>query len=233
MTSTKKTFRIGLSSFACLCVLVLAVPARADILELVNGDHYSGTVVSLNRTNLEFRSEIQGLVKIPRDKIARITLREPTAVKPATNTTSLSPVTTGSVAAIANPTVPQDQANLIVQQMRQQGVDPNVMKQVQEQILGGSSPEATQMFNQMTSGLMSGSLNIGDIRNQAVKAINDLQAAKKDLGGDASMNELLDGYLTILQNFVHEADSTTTTAQNTSTQPSPPPTASTPANPAK
>lgn len=205
MTTLKQLCRIrfALPALAVAMLLLGVRASRADLLELVNGDHYSGTVIALTRTNLEFQSDIQGLVKIPRDKIAKITLRESVpkavaklpAVPPATPDATNAPAGTNSIATDA-----------VVQQMRLQGVDPNMMNQIQQQVLGQSSPEATRMFNNMVGGLMSGSLSVEDIRVQARKAIQDIQATKKDLAGDAATAELLDGYLGILQKFVGEAD---------------------------
>jgi hypothetical protein len=203
MTTTKKFPAAPVACFlAALAIAFHPSIARADLLELVNGDHYSGIVVEMTRTNLEFQSDIQGLVKIPRDKIAKITLREsvakPAASIPATN----SPATTKSAVS----------ADAVIQQMRAQGVDPNMMNQIQQQILGQSNPEATRMFNNTMSGLMSGSISVEDIRAQARKAIQDIQAARKDLGGDSAMNDLLNGYADILQKFVSETDAPTTAA---------------------
>jgi hypothetical protein len=198
----------GLSVFllTCLSALLVAAPAHADLLELTNGDHYSGTVIALTRTNLEFQSEVQGLVKIPRDKVAKITLRESTPKSVASVTVTPQPATPGAPPASPAATKPASQTAAVIQQMRQQGVAPQMMDQIQEQILGKSSPEASRMFNEMVSGLMSGSLDLSNIRTQARNAIKDIQGAKKDLGDDAATGELLDGYAGILEKFIQETD---------------------------
>jgi hypothetical protein len=79
------------------------------------------------------------------------------------------------------------------------------MNQIQQQVFGQSSPEATKMFNDMVAGLASGSVSVDDIRAQARNAIHEIEAAKKDLGGDADTTGLLDGYAAMLQKFVDEA----------------------------
>jgi hypothetical protein len=211
MTMTKQ-FPAGLlvCFLAPLAIALQPSIARADLLELVNGDHYSGVVIQLTRTNLEFQSEMQGLVKFPRDRIAKITLREPIA-KPATSIPATNSSTTTNSAV---------SADAVIQQMRAQGVDPNMMNQIQQQILGQSNPEATRMFNNTMNGLMSGSINVEDIRVQARKAIKDIQDARKDLGGDSATTELLNGYMDILQKFVSETDTATpTTAATTANAP--------------
>jgi hypothetical protein len=204
MTIPKQICRIRLPFLlAALAALVWVTPTRADLLELVNGDHYSGTVIALTRTNLEFQSDIQGLVKIPRDKIASIKLRDVTPKSIVKVPLSSSSTVPGATNSAVSPN-PADQTDAVIQQMRQQGLDPNMMNQVQQQILGQTSPEATRMFNDTMQGLMAGTINVGDIRAQAQKAIQDIQVAKKDLGGDSSATELLNGYLGILQKFVEE-----------------------------
>jgi len=196
MMTTKRVSIVPLASLVTTVILLLNLTvAHADLVELVNGDHYSGNVIQLTRTNLEFQSEVQGVIKIPRYKVARIILQEPTP-KPTNAGATNSPPATNSAAS----------AEAVIQQMRAQGVDPNMMNQIQQQILGQSNPEATRMFNSMISGLMSGSLNVQDIRGQARKAIDDIQAARKDLDGDAATGELLDGYMGILQKFVAETE---------------------------
>jgi hypothetical protein len=190
----------GFASF-----LLLAEPARADLLELVNGDHYSGTVVGMDATNVEFRSEIQGVVKISRDKIASINLHPSAILNAGAPGAVISQLGTPT-APIRKPALPAAAASAAaVQQLRQQGANPELMNQIQQQVFGQSSPEATKMFNDMVAGLASGSVSVDDIRAQARNAIHEIAAAKKDLGGDADTTGLLDGYAAILQKFVDEA----------------------------
>jgi hypothetical protein len=193
-----------------LVALVIACErvARADVLELVNGDKYSGTISGVTQTNVQFRSDVQGVINIPRSKVARITMGSATAPRTA--------VAGGAAAATAPAGAPATTPNLsgdtaLVQQLRQQGVDTNLMNNLQQQVFGESSPEATQMFNDMVNGLKSGSLNVNDIRAEARKSIQQIEAAKKDLGGDAETSELLDGYAAILQKFLDEGGSAPST----------------------
>jgi len=75
---------------------------------------------------------------------------------------------------------------------------------VSQQLLAGS-PEATAKYDEMVDGLMSGKINLTDLRNQARTSINQINQLKKELGPDA--DDALDGYLSILENFVSEAGS--------------------------
>lgn len=182
----------------------LALSARADVLELVNGDRYQGTLIGMDRTNVVFDSEIQGRVKLPRDKVARVTLHE-VAARPATST---NPPATGpslilnGTNVVQSPWMPANPADAVAQKMRQDGVDPKIVNQVRDQVLGRSSPEAAAKFDESFGGFMSGKLSVGDIRAEAQNSINQIKAAKQDLGDDAG--GMLDGYLAILEKFVAE-----------------------------
>jgi hypothetical protein len=199
---------------AAWLVVFTAVPVKADIIELVNGDHYRGTVLALTTTNVEFLSEVQGRVKLPRDKIAKITFREVAAKpgeKPATPVTNapliLSGADSGNAVQSSSQSTSTPQSTVVIQQMRQQGVDPKLVDQVQQQIFGKGNPQAAQQFNDMVSGLMSGSISVKDVRAQAQNSIAQIKAAEKDM---PEASEMLDSYLQILQKFVNESSSDTT-----------------------
>lgn len=195
---------------------LLALPAKADLLELTNGDHYRGIVISMTQSNLEFQSEIQGLVKLPRDKVASIRFHEPVVSHPAAMTNTPSSTNAPLISPRAD-SAPASQADAVVKQLRQQGVDPKLINQVQEQIFGKASPEAAQKFNETMDGLLSGKLSIQDIRGQAQNSIGQIKAARQELGDDAG--EMLDGYLAILEKFVQETGPST---GSTSASPPPP-----------
>ena len=205
-----------------------ALPLKADLIELINGDHYRGTVVGMDSNNIEFLSEIQGRVHLPRNKVAQITFHEviarPVARTNAPPATAPSIILSGannhnaaasSGAAIVGPA----SAEAVVQQMRQQGVQPQLINQVQEQIFGKASPEASQKFEEIMSGLMSGRISVQDLRVQAQNAIQQARDAKKDLGGDAG--EMLDGYIGILEKFVAESAPAATTPAPAASAPAP------------
>jgi hypothetical protein len=208
--------------------------ARADSLDLVNGDHYQGTVVSVTRSNVVFQSDVLGSLSLPRNKVAQINLGAatiPVVPKPATNSpASNAPVAATSLilqgphnAGSAPGSVPQGDA--VLQQMRQQGVDPDLVNAVQQQVFGQGNPAASAKFNELMGGLMSGKISVSDIRAQAQDSIQQIKDAKQQLGPE--IGDSLDGYLAILQSFVNE------TATNTTVTASPPPAsapASTPAS---
>ncbi len=196
-------------STACLGLAVafgtFVLPMKADVVELTNGDRYQGRVVSMTESLLEFQSEIQGRVKLPREKVATITLHGSAALNPVSKAVTAAPIIAAPLilSGTNRAPVPAVEADAVVEQMRRQGIDPKTIKQVQEQIFGQSSPEAAQKFNQTMAGLLSGQLTVGDIRVQAENSIKQIKDAKKDLGGDAG--EMLDGYLAILEEFVQHS----------------------------
>lgn len=201
-------------ALATAAALLAHSTARADLIELVNGDQYNGAVVGMSATQLEFKSDIQGVVKIPREKVARITFRE-IALKPGapaaargTNAASFSPAFK-SAAAASNKAGILNQPN--TQAKAGDDADADLIAQIQEQIIGKNNPEASGKFNQMMAGFMTGSLSVEDIRNQARSAVKDIEAAKKDLGPDAGM--MLDGYLKILQDFLADGSTTISPAK--------------------
>jgi hypothetical protein len=223
MTSTRASLRF--TSFALAFALVGALPLRADILELVNGDHYRGKVVGMDSNYVVFNSEIQGQVHLPRNKVAQITFVEVPPRAARTNAATATPVAAAGTAApiiISGSNAPAAAtpatgatADDVVAQMRKEGVQPQLITQVQEQIFGKASPEASQKFEEIMGGLMSGQISVQDLRKQAQSAIQQARDAKKDLGDDAG--DMLDGYISILEKFVAEtAPSATTPAPVTS-----------------
>ena len=211
-----------------------ALTARADSLEMTNGDHYEGTVLGMNQSNILFQSDVLGRVTLSRAKVGRITLHEVAAPKPAAPSvvTAVAPTAPSASAPAmgqslilygtnrAAVSVPAGQADVIVQQMRQQGIDPKIASQVQEQILGQGSPEATAKYNELMGGFLSGSLSIQDIRAQALDSIKEIQDLKKDAGDDTG--GMLDGYLAILENFVQETATNSPTDSAAATPAKPP-----------
>jgi hypothetical protein len=168
----------------------------ADLVEMVNGDQYSGSVLSVDQTNVLVRSEIQGAITLPRAKVARITFTSSVAA-PSTN------------AAPAASASPQDQVLSpleLNQKLQPKGADTNFVARVQKELLEQAGPEATRKYNELARGLLGGSLSIGDLRKQAQQTIQDAEALKQDLGPEAS--EILDGYLQILRAFVDESGGT-------------------------
>jgi hypothetical protein len=185
--------------------------AKADVLELVNGDYYSGTVVSMSRTNIEFKSEMLGKMSLPRNKVQRITLQDPAgisgpahpaAASGAANATVVVPGTGGTAATAESANSSSPQRDAILRQMTKQGIDSDIMDQVRESMFDKPDPKVTSKFEDMMGGYMTGKLSVNDIRAQAQDAVAQIKAMQSD-GSDAA--GMLDGYMTILQQFLDES----------------------------
>src|ERR1051326_5703761 len=168
----------------CALGFVVLLCARADQVNMQNGECYIGKVVTLSNETVVVQSDVLGVLKVPRGKIASITFGT-NAVTRAVQT----PVATNSNSDLTT----------AINQLR---ANPNAMQQVQQQMLAGADPKATEMFNQTMSGLLNGSLNLDDIRAQAKSAADQLRAAKKELGDDSGF--AVDGYLAVLDGFLRE-----------------------------
>jgi hypothetical protein len=205
MLSAQSFCRV-LKTSALLGVLALAWPAQAEIIELRNGDRYSGEVIRMDKTNIEFLSEVQGRITIPREKVAAILLhpQAKSAAVPAPETTA---------DAVQKLNVPQSrQLQDVMRKIQREGIDESTLDQVQEQMLSGAGPEANRMFREMAGGLLSGKLDLSDIRSQAEQAASQIEELKADLDDDTG--QLLDGYLSILKGFLQKTAPATPPAEN-------------------
>jgi hypothetical protein len=189
--------RKGLAGFGVF-TLIVTLCAHADQVNMQNGECYIGKIVTLSNETVIVQSEVLGVLKVPRTKIASITF----------GTNAVTPALQTPVAATAQPQKPAsaNSSSELATAINQLRANPNAMQQVQQQMLAGADPKATEMFNQMMGGLMNGSLNLDDIRKQAKSAADQLRTAKKELGDDAGF--AVDGYLAVLDNFLRETATT-------------------------
>ncbi len=183
------------AQFIGMCVVGVGLcSARADQVRMKNGDSYFGSVVSLDADTLVLQSDVLGTVKLPRAKLAGVafgvTKGVPLATVPATNQFPSRPATA------ATNTAPG-----LASSFQQLG-DPKLVQQVRSQFLADAGPEANDKFNQLLGGLISGKLNLNDLRAEAKTAADQVRAVRKDLGDDAGA--MVDGYLAILDSFLKE-----------------------------
>jgi hypothetical protein len=200
------TFRnIRLGVVLALTGVLLAPLLRADVIELVNGDRYQGKIVSMTASEIEFQSDVQGRIKLSRDKVARIVFREAAVTTPATNRARSTNAAALALSGTNRPagSMPTNVSDAVIQQMKVGGVDPAIISQVQEQVFGGSSPEAAKKFNELMDGFSSGTLSVQEIRTEAQNSLKELNSLKKDLGPEGG--DLFDGYVAILERFIAES----------------------------
>lgn len=195
-------------------IFVAAPLLRADQVEMQNGDRYFGKVLSVSADTVVLESEVLGKINVSRKKIASLAFgTNAAAPKAATNVTRVfAPTnlpTAAPLAALANTNADLSAA------FRNLGANTNFIRQIRGQMLAGS-PEAASNYDEMVNGLMSGKLNLDDLRREAKSSADQLRALKRDLGPEAG--DSLDAYLDVLDNFLKE-----TAAGPTSATPAPQP----------
>jgi hypothetical protein len=184
--------------FALVSFALVPAAGRADQIQMQNGDHYAGTVVSVTSDTVVLRSEVLGTIRLPRSKVATVGF----GANAGTNFIAAPALTNRQPAAelVAGTTGSASKPSL---ELRQLGSQTNLIRQVQEQFLGGAGPEANAKFTELLNGLSTGNLNMNDLRAQASSAAAQLRASRRDLGDDAG--GMLDGYLAILDSFLKES----------------------------
>jgi uncharacterized protein len=192
------------ATVALICAALLQIAAAdrlcADQVEMQNGDHYSGHVLSLNTNTIVLQSDVLGTLRLPRAKVVGITLGSGSP----TNSPPLRSLTNGQTRAPS--AVPANAASTPSPAVRQLGANPDLIQQVQKQILGGAGPDANAKFNDLLGGLMSGKVSVDDIRAQAKSAADQLRALKREGGEEAGF--AVDAYLAILDHFLKETPPT-------------------------
>jgi len=184
---------------AIIVTLIVAPGLRADVLEMQNGDRYSGKVISVSPATVVLTNEVLGQITLPRGRVASLSIGTNTAV-PKAAVALAQPVST-NLSAVTAPAVVANTNTDLSAAFRQLGANTNFVGQIRQQMLAGN-PEAVSKYNELVNGLLSGRLSVSDIRQQAQSAAAQLREMKRELGPEA--DEALDGYLQILDSFVKE-----------------------------
>ena len=183
-----------------MILTLLAAPGlRADVLEMQNGDRYSGKVMSVSPDTVVWNSDMLGKISVPRSKVAGLSFGTNVATPKAANITA-PPVSTNLPVAAAPVTLASTNLDLSAA-FRQLGANTNFVGLIRQQMLAGN-PEAARKYDELVSGLLSGQLSVSDVRQQAQTAAAQLRELKRQLGPEA--DESLDGYLQVLDSFIKE-----------------------------
>jgi hypothetical protein len=177
------------SQWILMALFLCLFRAAADQVELSNGDRYTGEVLSVTPSEIRLDNEINGLMKLPRNKVRAIYFNQPAAP----SASSLAPAPRTNAPAVEDGLV----------KIKKGQIDPKALEQVQTDILGAAGPEATAMFNDLLKGLMTGRVTSDDLRKQAKDTVAQLKGLQKELGEDDN-NPLLASYLGILQKFIDD-----------------------------
>ena len=200
--------------FAALVLFSTVGPLRADQVELQNGDRYTGHVLSLNTNTVVLQNEMLGTLRLPRAKVAVITLGA------GQGTNSHPVLLPANVQPPAPAASPANVATNLSPALRSLGANSNLIQQVQKQFLAGAGDDANSKFNELLGGLMSGKLSVEDIRAQAKAAADQLRALQRESGEDAGL--ATSAYLAILDRFLKETEPSAGSATNAPTPSAPP-----------
>jgi hypothetical protein len=181
--------------------IFITVPVlRADQVEMQNGDRYLGKVLSVSADTVRLESEVLGKINVPRKNVANIAFGTNAATKAviegAVASVPTNLPTAGSSTAWTNANADLSAA------LRNPGGNTNFVRQIREQMLKGN-PEAASKYDELVSGLLSGKLNLTDLRREAKSSADQLRALQHELGPDAG--DSLGAYLDVLDNFLKES----------------------------
>jgi len=196
-----------------LALTAAPLSLKADQVEMQSGDRYNGHVVSINTNTVVIQSDALGTLRVPRSKVANITLSPvPTAASPALPSASK---------AQAAPSSGQAKATAPKASPMFSGLDTNsfLVQQVQKQFLSDAGGEANAKFNELLGGLMSGKLDMEDIRAQAKVAAGQLRALQRESGEETGL--ATGTYLAILDHFLEETEPATSTTNKAERAPAP------------
>ena len=174
-----------------LALSTLVTDARADSVEMRNGDRYVGSVVSVDARTVTLQNPNLGTLRLPRTNVVQISFVQ-VATLPA-RTESKTNAATAKADSVAG----------ISRQLQTEGLDPKLKEQIQAQFLSAAGPEANAKFDAMLNGLLTGTMSVGDLRAEAQSAANQIRALRKDVGGEGG--EMLDSYLEVLDGFLKQS----------------------------
>jgi len=189
-----------------LALTACAWLARADIIEMQNGDRYTGKLLSVGESTVILQNDNLGRITLPRAKVAGISFVAPGAA------VASAPGLTNPLVTLPPQTATKGASNSALPQLASQSA---LIKKVENEYLSGADPAAHDKFNELISGLISGKLSVEDIRREAQTTADHVRAMRKDMGEDAA--GAIDGYLAILDQFLRETPPATPPPANNGT----------------
>ncbi len=163
-----------------MIVALVAAPAlRADVLEMQNGDRYSGKVISVSPDTVVLNNDVLGKITVPRNKVVSLSFGT-NAIAPKMAATPAQPVSTNLPAITAPARCGGHQCGS-VRRVPAVGREHEFCR-ADPPANARRNPEATRKYDEMVSGLLSGQLNVNDLRQQAQTAAAQLREMKRELG---------------------------------------------------
>jgi hypothetical protein len=179
--------------------LISCAVALADTVELTNGDLLSGKVAGVTADQVLLTSDVLGEVKLPRAKVAAIHFgdRKP-VVAAKVGAAAVAPVAPAK-ALPAEPSVDD-----VLNQLKAGAGGGDLTKMLAKEFPLLQNPEVKAYFEKTVGGLMSGELNVGDIRKQALDVRQQVKDLEKDLGPEGMA--ALKPYLSVLDKFINDTE---------------------------
>ena len=211
----KPACRFVLSGLLLLSIAMSRL--HADVVEMQNGDRYSGKVLSVSTESVVLESDVLGKINVPRKKVANVMFGTNAAASRTAAGLAQVPAPTNFPAAIPTTALAKTNINLSAT-LQNLGTNTNFVGQIRQQMLAGS-PAAASKYDERVNGLMSGQMNLNDLRNQAKSYADQLRQMKRDLGPEAG--DSIDTYLSVLDNFIKETDDEATNTPPRAKSPAP------------
>lgn len=201
-----------------LALLIVPAVARGDRLQLSNGDEIEGELLELSGDEVKFRHPVLGTFLIPRHHVHAVELgkqrggerimADGSKAPPETPEEVVDRLTNPDMGPAAVQELEKDAKRHAtpegaIEQLRKEGVDAKMMSQLHGMLPGFGSPVVQKHFEDRVTGLMSGSLTIKDIRNEAIDVRDQLKELMDDLGPGG---QALQGYYGILDGFIEKTD---------------------------
>jgi hypothetical protein len=178
---------------------VISPGLLADQVEMQNGDRLSGKVLSVSADTVVLKSDVLGKINVPRKNIATLAFGTNVVAAAAPANSSRVPAPATSSAVVSSTALLETNADFAAA-LHNPGADTNVIRQVREQMLAGN-PVAAAKFDELADGLMSGKLNMDDLRREAKASADQLRELMRE---NPEAGDSLDAYLQVLDNFLNE-----------------------------
>lgn len=189
-----------MSRISLLGLVALIATSSAGIAESVqlrNGDVIQGQVVSLDGQNLVMKSDVLGELTIERSRVKNIHLGTIPAPFPTPMGRVAEPQSVDQQEGNEN-TEPSAELSLPSLKPDNDSQLPNQLPKLLPLL---ENPDVQKHFQRNLQGILSGELNLEDIRKQARDARDLMRGYEEELGPNA---EIVEGYLDILDRFINE-----------------------------
>ena len=192
--------------------------AHADRLQLANGDEIEGDLIEMKDGVIKFRHAILGTFTLPRDQVHAVEMgKERGGERIMADGSKAPPETPEEVMdRLINPEMNRRAVEELsktgkkhatpegaIEQLRREGVDGQTMNMLHGLLPGFGSPKVQSHFEDRVTGLMTGSLTVNDIRDEAIEVRGQLKELMDELGPSG---QALQGYYGILDGFIEKTD---------------------------